>query len=125
MKTSKEIEERREKILEQMRAIRSMERGTINEHYVPVKHKGQKEPVRKGPYYVISRRGDKRTEGYHLKTPEDVERAMRDVEAHKRFRELCREYEELTEQLGRLIRGKGGEEEGKKGLKRRWRGTPR
>lgn len=125
MKTIKEVEERRERILEQMRAIRSMERGTISEHYVPVKHKGQKEPVRKGPYYVISRRGEEKTEGYHLRTPEDVERARRDVEAHKEFRKLCREFEELTEQLGRLSRGKAEEGVEKKGLKPPSRKTPR
>jgi len=125
MKTIKEVEERREKILEQMRAIRSMERGTINEHYVPVKHKGQKEPVRKGPYYVISRRGKEKTVGYHLKTKQDLERARRDVDAHRRFRELCREYEELTEELGRMERSLGESSPGKKLRRPRSRRTRR
>jgi hypothetical protein len=125
MKTIKKIETRREKILEQMRAIRSMERGTINKHYVPVKHKGQKEPVMKGPYYVISRRGPKKTEGYHLKTKQDLECARQDVEAHKRFRELCREYEELTEELGRLERSLGESSPGKKLRSSRSRRTRR
>jgi hypothetical protein len=123
MKTIKEIEERREKILEQMRAIRSMERGTINEHYVPVKRKGHKEPVRKGPYYVISRRGKDKTVGRHLKTKQDLERARRDVEAHRKFRELCREYEELTEELGRMERSLGEGSPGKKPRRSRSRRT--
>ncbi len=125
MKTIKEVEERREKILEQMRAIRSMERGTINEHYVPVKLKGQKEPVRRGPYYVISRRGKGKTEGRHLKTKQDLDQARRDVEAHKRFQELCREYEELTEELGRMERSLGERAPKKKAHRSRSRRTPR
>src|SRR4030042_1627031 len=125
MKTIKEVEERREKILEQMRAIRSMERGTINEHYVPVKHKGKKEPVRKGPYYVISRRGKDKTVGRHLKTEQDLERARGDVGAHKRFQELCREYEELTEELGRLERESGEGSPEKKPQRSRERRTRR
>lgn len=104
MKTIREIEKRREAILGQMREIRSMERGTINQHFVPVKKKGRKEPERKGPYYVISRRERNKTKGYHLRGAEELARAQRDVETHRRFRELCREYEELTERLGRLER---------------------
>lgn len=123
MNTIKEVEERREKILEQMRAIRSMERGTINEHYVPVKLKGQKEPVSRGPYYVISRRGNGKTEGRHLKTKQDLDQARRDVEAHKRFQELCREYEQLTEELGRLERESGERSPEKKQRKSRSRRT--
>lgn len=104
MSAIKEIEARREAILEQMRAIRSMERGTINQHYVKVKHKGKKEPVARGPYYVVSRRENNRTVGYHIKTKEELERARRDVEAHKRFVQLCRQFEELTQRLGELER---------------------
>jgi len=98
------IEARREAILEQMRAFRSMERGTINEQYLKVRHQGKKEPVLRGPYHAISRREGKRTVGYRLTTAGALERARQDVEAHRRFGELCREYEELTEQLGKLER---------------------
>ncbi len=103
MNTIEEIEARREAILTEMRGIRSMERGTINEHYVKVRRKGNKEPALRGPYYVISRREEKRTVGYHL-SAQELERARLDVQSHKRFKELCREYEELTERLGRLER---------------------
>jgi hypothetical protein len=81
-----------------------MERGSINEHYVPVKKKGHKEPVPHGPYYVISRREENKTVGYHLKGEEELMRARRNVAAHRHFQELCREYEELTEELGRAER---------------------
>ena len=65
MKTIRQIEARREAILEEMRRIRSLERGTINQYLVPVRKKGQSEPQPKGPYYVISRRAGKKTQGYH------------------------------------------------------------
>lgn len=123
MKTIREIEDRREVILGQLREIRSLERGTINQHFVPVKKKGRKEPERKGPYYVISRREENKTKGYHLKSEEEVARARRDVEAHHRFRELCREYEELTERLGRLERESGEVTAEKKRRRPRSRGT--
>jgi hypothetical protein len=80
-----------------------MERGSINEHYVRVKLRSQKEPILRGPYYVISRRGEKKTVGYHLKTPEALMGARRAVAAHHRFRELCREFEAVTEELGRRL----------------------
>jgi len=108
------IEKRRDAILEQMQGIRSMERGSITEQYLKVAHKGKKEPVRKGPYYVFSRREGNKTVGYRLKTPEELTRARWDVEAHKEFRKLCRQFEELTEQLGRLSRDEGVEGKGKK-----------
>jgi uncharacterized protein YdcH (DUF465 family) len=103
MNTIEEVEARREAILKEMRAIRSMERGSINEHYVKVRRKGKTEPGLRGPYYVISRRVEKRTVGYHL-AAQELKRARLDVQSHKRFKELCREYEELTERLGRLER---------------------
>lgn len=112
MNQIKMIEERREKILREMRGIRAMERGTITEQFLKVRHKGQKEPVLRGPYYLISRREGKKTVGYRLTSGEEVARARRDVDARQRFLALCREYEELTERLGRLEReiGEGSAE---------------
>jgi len=55
MDTVRQLEQRRERILEQLRQIRSMRRGTINEQYLKVPHKGQAQPVLRGPYYVLSR----------------------------------------------------------------------
>ena len=104
MGTIEALAARREAILAEMRGIRFMERGSINEHYVRVKLRGKKEPILRGPYYVISRRGEKKTVGYQLKTPEELARARREVAAHHRFRELCREFEEVTEDLGRRLR---------------------
>ena len=105
MNTVKEIEARREEILGELRMFRSLERGTINAHYVPVKRRNGK-MVKKGPYYVMSRRESGKTVGYHL-SEKDLSRARRDVEAHHRFRTLCQEYEELTERLGAMERGVG------------------
>lgn len=104
----KEIEKRRRVILREMGGIRSMRRGSVNEQFLKVPHKGKKEPVIRGPYYVFSRfEKGKGTKSYRLTSPEDVDQARDDVEAHKRFRELCREYEELTEELGRVERALG------------------
>jgi cell fate (sporulation/competence/biofilm development) regulator YlbF (YheA/YmcA/DUF963 family) len=63
--------------------------------------------------------------GYRLKTPKELERARRDVEAHKEFKKLCREFEELTEQLGKLSRASGDDDEVKKGLRSPSRKTPK
>ena len=117
METIKQIQARRDAILKQMQDIRSMERGSITEQYLKVPHKGKSTPVLRGPYYVISRSEGKRTVGYRLKTPEELERAQRDVEAHKEFKKLCREFEQLTEQLGKLERELDEASEGKKGLR--------
>ncbi len=104
MNTIRDLEARRKAILEEMRSIRSMRRGTISEQYLKVHHKGKKEPVIRGPYYLFSRKERKRTVGYRLTTPEELEEARKDVAAHKRFVALCEEFEQLTERLGELER---------------------
>ncbi len=104
MSTVSEIETRRNAILEEMRSIRSMRRGTINEQYMKVRHKGKKEPVTRGPYHLFSRREGNKTVGYRLTTPEELEQAQKDVAAHKHFIGLCGEFESLTEKMGELLR---------------------
>lgn len=102
MKEIQELEEKREATLDQMRAMRTMKRGTINEQYLKVRHKGKKKPVLRGPYHVLSRREGNRTVSERLRNDEELQRARNDVEAHKRFVSLCGEFVRLTERLGEL-----------------------
>lgn len=114
MDTVRELEQQRERILKQMRQIRSMRRGTINEQYLKVPHKGQAEPVRRGPYYVLSRHEGGRTVSRRLTSAQQLKRARADVAAHGRFVALCRDYAEVTERLGQLEGGGGGQGQEKK-----------
>jgi len=82
-----------------------MERGTINEQYLSVRHKGRKQPVKRGPYYVFSRREGNKTVSRRLTSPEQLQQARQDVARHERFVALCRAFEGLTERLGKLERG--------------------
>lgn len=113
MKTLKDIETRRSAILEEMESIRSLKRGSITEQFLNVHHKGIRETVSRGPYYVFSRREGNKTSSRRLSGSE-LEQARKDVEAHKRFVELCREFEILTERLGEMGRGVSGVEREKK-----------
>lgn len=102
-----EVEERRHQILEELRGIRSLRRGTINEQFL----KDPRDATKlRGPYYVLSRREGGKTVSRRLKRGEDLEQAQRDVAEHKRFAGLCQELEQLTERLGELVRHEGGQE---------------
>jgi len=61
MNTVQELEARRNAIIEQMRSIRSMRRGTINGQHFKTRLKGRKGVVLQGPYYVLSRREGEKT----------------------------------------------------------------
>ena len=112
-----ELEARRNSILEEMRSIRSMGRGTINEQHFETRLKGRKGIVRQGPYYVLSRREGEKTVSKRLRSPGELEQARRDVAEYKRFLSLCQEFERLTARLGELERGKEDWEQEKKRLR--------
>lgn len=114
MNAIQKLEAERESILEQMRSIRSMKRGTINEQYLRVSHKGKRDPVLRGPYYVFSRREGNRTISERLRNEEELQKATEAVGLHKRFVSLCREFETLTERLGELERADIGVDAKKK-----------
>jgi len=104
MDTIQELEARRNVILEQMRCIRSMRRGTINEQHFKIRLKGKRGVALQGPYYVLSRREGGKTASRRLRSGAEVEQARRDVAEYKRFMGLCQEFERLTARLGELER---------------------
>lgn len=99
-----QIEAQRLAILDNLKAIRSMRRGSITEQFFPVQRKGQKQAARRGPYYVFTRHRGSKTVSRRLTTAGALQQAREDVEAFKRFQALCRDYECLTEKLGELER---------------------
>jgi hypothetical protein len=123
MNMIEQIEARRREILLEMGKMRSMRRGTLNEQYLQVPHKGKSESALRGPYYVLSRQEGGKTVSKRLRSESELDQAREDIKAHKWFKELCREFEELTEELGELS-GTSGEEL-KRGLKLRSKKTPK
>jgi hypothetical protein len=121
MNRIEQIEARRREILLEMGKIRSMRRGTLNEQYLEVPHKGKSEPALRGPYYVLSRQEGDKTVSSRLKCESELDQAREDIKTYKWFKLICREFEELTEELGELSRA--SEEELKKGLKSQSRKT--
>jgi hypothetical protein len=108
MDTIQQLEAQRNAILEEMRSIRSMRRGTINEQYFKTRLKGRRGMVHQGPYYVLSRRGEEKTVSRRLRSAAELEEARKDVAGYKRFLGLCQEFERLTAHLGELERGEQG-----------------
>jgi len=124
MKRIEEIEARRKEILKEMGQIKSMKRGTLTEQYLKVRHRGKKEPVLRGPYYVLSRHAGGGTVSRRVSLKE-LSKVRRELEEAKRFRELCREFEELTEELGLLVGRADEDGREKKRLNSRLRRTSR
>jgi hypothetical protein len=104
MNTIHDLEARRDAILDEMRSIRSLRRGNISEQFLKVRHQGIREPVLRGPYYVLLRRAGKKVISQRVTSGSELAQARQDIESHKRFVALCREFETLTEQLGEIER---------------------
>jgi len=114
MDTVQQLESRRNAVLEEMRSIRSMRRGTVNEQYFKTRLKGRKGIVPQGPYYVLSRREGDKTVSKRLRSVGELEQAQKDVAEYKRFLGLCQEFERLTARLGELEGTEQGLEQEKK-----------
>ena len=70
--------------------------------------------VHQGPYYVLSRREEKKTVSRRLRSAAELEEARKGVAEYKRFMGLCQEFERLTARLGELERVEQGLEQEKK-----------
>ena len=110
-----DLKKRRDELIEQIKGITMMRRGTINENYLKVKRKG-KEPSIRGPYYVLSRNEGGKTVGFRLKTQEEIAFAQKDVDSYKEFNKISKEFVTVTESITDFIRS-GGITDSKKNRK--------
>lgn len=101
MDSRRQLQQQRQRVVEQMLSLGSMKRGTLNEQWLRVPQKGQSEPALRGPYYVLSRKEAGKTVSHRI-APDKVERVRQDIARHNRFVELSREFVELSEQMGAL-----------------------
>lgn len=119
MDRQEQVRQRREEIAKEMVGITSMRRGTLNEQFWQSPRNGRKGPVTRGPYYVFSRKEHGVTVSQRV-SGEEVERVREGILGYGRFVALCKEFADLTEELGDLERAEGPEAEAlKKGLKPR------
>ena len=103
MNDTETLRMRRDAILAEMRELKTMKRGTINEQYFRRGEKTAKRIDLRGPYYVFSRCEGGRTRSRRLRTAEELARARQAIAAHNRFLALCEEFVLVTERLGDLL----------------------
>lgn len=86
-----QAEQKRAEILDEMRQLERLRQGTISEQYY-----GSGES-KQGPYYVLQGYAD----GKHWsrRIPRDqLEQVRADLEAGAHFKDLCKEFAEVTEE---------------------------
>jgi hypothetical protein len=99
MESRRQLQHQRQHIVEEMLGLGPMKRGTLNEQFLRVPQKGEKEPALRGPYYVLSRKETGKTVSQRVASIE-VERVRQEIACYGRFVELSREFVRISEQLG-------------------------
>lgn len=96
--------ERQESLVRELTTIRFMQKGTISHQRVARTGKGAPTKAMRGPYPILTWKQRGKTRSLRLKNEDEVAWAERAVGNHRRFVALCREYEELGEQLAHELR---------------------
>jgi len=91
------IENRRKEIIEEISRIESMRKGSLNEQFLKVPQKG-KEPILRGPYYVLTRKENNKTKSSRINKGQ-YEETKEEIENYKYFINLSTEYAQITEEL--------------------------
>ena len=112
-KTGAELDRRRREVAEKMLDIRAARRGKISEQFLKVRHKGRKNPVVRGPYYVLSWWENGRCRSRRIKKDE-LEQTREELANYERLEALCREFEHLTQALGEAERTQAATNEAEK-----------
>lgn len=96
------LEEQREQVIEQMRSIDRLHRGTLSQHFLRRKRGGQ--TLTHGPYFVLQ--GYLRGKKFSTHIPaEKAAEVGRQVENYQRFQVLAERFVTLTEAITRRAEG--------------------
>lgn len=98
------IAERQRDIMHEIAQINVMKKGSVTFQRLGAQDAGGESG--RGLYPLLTWKEQGRTKSMRLKTREEVAWAQDAVENYKRFTALCREYENLAEQLALLERGR-------------------
>ena len=101
MREISKLVERRNEIVGKISEIKSMRKGILNTQYKNVPHKNG-DVARKGPYYVLTRKGRNGKTISQSIPAKDVERVQTEVDSYKRFRQLSDEFIEVCEKISLL-----------------------
>lgn len=92
------MEAKREELLQGLRAIKLMRRGSVVEQYYEVKHRDGK-VVRQGPYYLYSYKDGGKTVSRRLRGPEEAKRYREEIEQFREFERLSAALAEVNQRL--------------------------
>jgi hypothetical protein len=90
------LEQQREQVLAEMRALDRLRRGTLSQHFVQRRAGGR--TVRHGPYFVLQGYLRGRKFSRHVPAAQ-APQVDQDVQNYQRFQELAERFVTLTEQL--------------------------
>ena len=91
-----QLQSRREQIIEQMRALDRMRRGSLSRQFFRVTKPGR--AARHGPYYVLQGYFRGKKFGQRVRA-QDASQVQQQVANYKRFQQLAEEYVTVTEQI--------------------------
>jgi hypothetical protein len=91
-------EEERETLMKGISRIREMRRGSVTEQFLPVKLKGLKNPVLRGPYYVHTTKISGRTVSKRLNLTE-LEKYRKEIDNFHCFQELVKKLIVANEKI--------------------------
>ena len=86
---------RRDQILDEIRQIRRLRRGTLSEQYFK-RTLSSGEARRQGPYYVLQRQQDGRKISLRIRS-DQADQVREDIEGYEQFVRLSTEWVALTE----------------------------
>jgi len=95
-----QLEERREQILQQIKAIDRLRRGSLSRQFFKKNRSHSKAP--QGPYYVLQ--GYVQGQKFSQRVPAQQAAQLQPLVAnYKRFQELAEEFVRVTDQITRLV----------------------
>jgi len=106
---------RRAQIVKQIGALGAMRMGSITEQHLPTR-RSDGSMYRRGPYLTYTFKHGGKTRGKHLRDAQEGELYRRQIEAFRRYQDLCAQLVQVSQRLADLEAA--GDQGGKKNSRR-------